>query len=306
MAVIASGINSGSGFGSSDAVTSTNLNNHVNAATFVAGGSGSTDDNTLEVHTDGKLRAKDSSSKTTGITFAKMQHISTAKVLGRSSSGEGDVEEAFDFKDEDDMSSNSATAIPSQQSVKAYVDGSSTPFNTTDLHIPLTSGRGFYYDLTSGAITANAGSYLPLNGQTISDTSATMEFHFQVGVHLKSSGVIFHTQIPVGFKVTHIKVGVNTARSSQGATDYIELSAGEINGTTGALTHKISSGSTNYFKLLDTVDGDNTITTELNEGHITGSATNSLGIILKQAGGPQSSLNIVFDLFQVIAVLATV
>ena len=93
MAVIASGVNSGSGFGSSDAVTSTNLNNHVNLATFVAGGSGSTDNDTLEVHTDGKLRAKDSSSKTTGITFAKMQHISTAKVLGNVSGSEGDVSE---------------------------------------------------------------------------------------------------------------------------------------------------------------------------------------------------------------------
>jgi hypothetical protein len=31
----------------------------------------------------------------------------------------------LDFKDEDDMSSNSATAVPSQQSVKAYVDASS-------------------------------------------------------------------------------------------------------------------------------------------------------------------------------------
>lgn len=122
MAVIASGVNSGSGFGSSDAVTSTNLNNHVNLATFVAGGSGSTDNDTLEVHTDGKLRAKDSSSKTTGITFAKMQHISTAKILGRASASDGDVEEAYDFKDQDDMSDNSATAVASQQSIKAYVD----------------------------------------------------------------------------------------------------------------------------------------------------------------------------------------
>tara|TARA_R110002020_G_scaffold231146_7_gene442279 strand:+ start:6191 stop:7048 length:858 start_codon:yes stop_codon:yes gene_type:complete len=121
MAVIASGVNSGSGFGSSDAVTSTNLNNHVNLATFVAGGSGSTDNDTLEVHTDGKLRAKDSSSKTTGITFAKMQHISTAKVLGRTTASEGDVEEVS-LLDEDDMSSNSATAVASQQSIKAYVD----------------------------------------------------------------------------------------------------------------------------------------------------------------------------------------
>lgn len=35
----------------------------------------------------------DSTSKTDGVTFAKMQHISTDKVLGRLSAGEGDVEE---------------------------------------------------------------------------------------------------------------------------------------------------------------------------------------------------------------------
>ena len=34
-----------------------------------------------------------------------------------------------DFKDEDDMVSNSATAIPSQQSVKAYVDATTGPWN---------------------------------------------------------------------------------------------------------------------------------------------------------------------------------
>lgn len=45
----------------------------------------------------------------------------------------------LDFKDEDDMASNSATAIPSQQSVKAYVDaqvsglGSGTVQNTTSV-----------------------------------------------------------------------------------------------------------------------------------------------------------------------------
>ena len=36
----------------------------------------------------------------------------------------------LDFKDEDDMASNSATAVPSQQSVKAYVDARPTPIFT--------------------------------------------------------------------------------------------------------------------------------------------------------------------------------
>ena len=62
-----------------------------------------------------------SSSKSTGVTFAKMQHISTDKILGRTSSGDGDVQE-INFLDQDDMSSNSATSVATQQSIKAYVD----------------------------------------------------------------------------------------------------------------------------------------------------------------------------------------
>ena len=125
-------ITTGNNFGATDAVTNTTLNNIANAATF----DDPADETSLEKSTSGsdsgKLRIKDagvttvkvadSSSKTTGVTFAKMQHISTAKVLGRASASEGDVEEAFDFKDEDDMSSNSATALSSQQSIKAYAD----------------------------------------------------------------------------------------------------------------------------------------------------------------------------------------
>lgn len=55
----------------------------------------------------------------------------------------------LDFKDEDDMDSNSATAIPSQQSVKAYVDdnggGGWVPLSTQTVSSPVTS-----VDFTSG------------------------------------------------------------------------------------------------------------------------------------------------------------
>lgn len=108
MATLKSGLNSGSGFSNSDTVTSTTLNNHVNDGGIVAGTIATAD-------------LADSTSKTTGVTFAKMQHISTAKVLGNVSGSEGDVSEVS-FLDEDTLSSNSATAVASQQSIKAYVD----------------------------------------------------------------------------------------------------------------------------------------------------------------------------------------
>ncbi len=129
-------ITTGNSFGTTDAVTATKLNNIANAATFVSGAvdgtsleliSGGSDNGKLGIKDAGVTTAKvaDSSSKTTGVTFAKMQHISTAKVLGRTSASEGDVEEV-DLLDQDDMSSNSATSVATQQSIKAYVDTSKT------------------------------------------------------------------------------------------------------------------------------------------------------------------------------------
>ena len=120
MGVIDSGHNSGSGFTTNEQVTASTLNAHVNNATF---DSTAVDDNTIELYnSSGTIRLKDSASTTTGVTFGKMRHIASKKILGRESAGTGDIQEAYDFKDEDDMSSNSATGIASQQSIKAYID----------------------------------------------------------------------------------------------------------------------------------------------------------------------------------------
>ena len=113
MATVASGLNSGSGYNSSDTITSTTLNNHVNNATVT------------NIQPDD---IASSTNKTTGVTFAKMQFISTEKVLARTSSFDGVVEEidiagaSGILLDEDDLSSDSATRGATQQSIKAYVD----------------------------------------------------------------------------------------------------------------------------------------------------------------------------------------
>jgi hypothetical protein len=117
MGVIKSGHNSAgfpNNFGASDAVTADALNDHVNDSTF---NTTAVDDSTIEVYDSGaKIRVKDD-----GVTFAKMQNISTDKVLGRTTAGSGAVEEV-DLLDEDDMASDSDTAVATQQSIKAYID----------------------------------------------------------------------------------------------------------------------------------------------------------------------------------------
>ena len=113
MATVASGLNSGAGYNRSDTITSTTLNNHVNDATVT------------------NIQPGDiasSSNKTTGVTFAKMQFISTDKVLARTSPSDGVVEEidiagsSGILLDEDTMSSDSATRGATQQSIKAYIN----------------------------------------------------------------------------------------------------------------------------------------------------------------------------------------
>jgi len=56
-----------------------------------------------------------------GVTFAKMQNINTAKVIGRTTAGSGDPEEVS-ILDDDTMATASATSLATSESIKAYVD----------------------------------------------------------------------------------------------------------------------------------------------------------------------------------------
>ena len=79
------------------------------------------------------------------------------------------------FVDEDDMSSNSATLIPTQQSVKAYVD--STAAAAYDLDISGDSGTGKIEQSETFAITGDTGITTAVSGNGLSidldDTAVT-------------------------------------------------------------------------------------------------------------------------------------
>jgi len=109
-------------FNSGDQVTSANLNNLADAATF----DDPVDKTTLEKHTDGKLRIKPNGVGTTqiatsSVTKAKIENVANMKVLGNTS-GSATAPQEVSVLDEDNMSSDSATALATQQSIKAYVD----------------------------------------------------------------------------------------------------------------------------------------------------------------------------------------
>ena len=65
------------------------------------------------------------------------------------------------FVDEDDMSSNSATLVPTQQSVKAYVDSQVT---AQDLDFQADSGGALSIDLDSETLTFTGGTGIDTSG----------------------------------------------------------------------------------------------------------------------------------------------
>lgn len=166
----------GQTFATANAVTSTKLNNLVDAAAFVAGASGSTDDTSLEVNGSGRLQVKDlgvtsakiaasaittakilnsnittakiesSSSAATGVTYSKLQYVANMKAIGNVS-GVLAVASEVSILDEDDMVSNSATSLATQQSIKAYTDTKVEAVITRGTAVATTSGTSV--DFTS-------------------------------------------------------------------------------------------------------------------------------------------------------------
>jgi len=153
-------------FANADSVTSTKLNNLVDAAAFVAGASGTTDNTSLEVNGSGRLQVKDlgitsakiaasaittsklpdSTLATDGVTYAKVQRVANMKALGNVSGSLGVVAEVS-ILDEDNMASDSATSLATQQSIKAYTDTKVAAVITRGTAVATTSGTSV--DFTS-------------------------------------------------------------------------------------------------------------------------------------------------------------
>ena len=113
-------ITTGNAFGTTDPVTSTTLNNIANAATF----NDPVDETSLELITSGtnigKLHIKDG-----GVTKAKIENVANLRVLGNTS-GLPRAPQEVEILDDDTMDTADAATLATSESIKAYVDASST------------------------------------------------------------------------------------------------------------------------------------------------------------------------------------
>ena len=131
-------INKGTALSNGEQLTAEKLNDLLDLATFSPT---ATDSVSTFVNSSGQIAVLDggiaanklaTNAVTTtkilnaNVTKAKLENISAPlRVLGRTTAGAGAVEEVA-ILDEDDLVSNSAIALATQQSIKAYVDTSKT------------------------------------------------------------------------------------------------------------------------------------------------------------------------------------
>lgn len=185
-------ITTGQSFNAGDQITSTKLNNIIGDAKLdsdsVTGTTLNLTSGQLKVATDG-ISSNEIANNAVGtnqisddaVTFAKLQNIATSKVIGRTSAGSGNAEE-LSILDQDDMSSDSNTALATQQSIKAYVD------NSISSSVLASSATG---DATSGAdvsttLTLSAGTWLVRADYTNHESAVG-------GSTLTIDGVVVHT-----------------------------------------------------------------------------------------------------------------
>ena len=219
-------INKGTSFSNGEQLTAKKINDMVDLATFdqSATDSASTTVNSVSqiVVRDGGITAAklatdsvetikilNSTSKTDGVTLPKIQFIDTAKVLGRTTAGEGNVEE-LDFKTETDMASDSDTAVASQKSIKAYTD---SLIGTADR----STASGLVTEGDQGSITLGAGLIIKFG--TVDVNASTVAFTFK-----DSSG----NASPFPNAIYGVSATVNESVSS--ASETCSVTSSTVNG----------------------------------------------------------------------------
>jgi hypothetical protein len=160
------------------------------------------------------------------------------------------------FVDEDDMTSNSATLVPTQQSVKAYVDSQVT---AQDLDFAGDTGGALSIDLDSESLTIAGGTGIDTSGATNTLTVAidstvttltgtqtltnkTLTSPTVSGLTLSDSSIIFEGATADDFETT-LTVTDPTADRTLTLPNATDTLVGRA--TTDTLTNKTISGSSN-------------------------------------------------------------
>lgn len=206
-------LTTGNTFADGDQVTSTKLNNIANGAAFA---SGSVDDSTTQI-SGGAIIVKDlgisagkiaASAVTTAkiadsnVTKAKIENVANLKVLGNVS-GSAAAPAEVAILDEDNMASNSATSLATQQSIKAYADSK----------VDGTGAGSFTTLAASGVVSVADGSESAPAITNTGDTNTGIYFPAENSVALTAGAGATLTSTNVAITIAVPTSIVSTAQS---------------------------------------------------------------------------------------------
>ena len=186
----------------------------------------------------------------TSITSTAFVGDITGDVTGDVSGSSGTVTSiAAHIKDEDNMASDSATHVPSQQSVKAYVDSQVT---AQDLDFAADSGGSLSIDLDSEALTFTVGTVIDTSGSgnavtfAIDSTVSTL-----TGSQTLTNKTLTSPVLNTGVSGTAIKDEDNMASNSATHLATQQSIKAYVDGQT---TDETAEGSTNLYFTNERVD----------------------------------------------------
>ena len=218
-------INKGTAFSNGEQLSANKLNDLVDAATF---GTDSVDNASTIVNANGAIAVRDSgvtaAKLATGavttakildanVTKAKIENVADYKVLGNVSGAAAAPQEVA-ILDEDDMVSDSATALATQQSIKTYVDATAGGFTpstyTGGESVTLPNGLIIKFGTVSAAGNATTTVTFDTNLDVFSGT-------VNAQLTLKSPG----TDDKYSIKVESLSNTTLVLRNTQGAVQDV-------------------------------------------------------------------------------------
>ena len=218
-------INKGTAFSNGEQLSANKLNDLVDAATF---GTDSVDNASTIVNANGAITVRDSGvsaaklaagAVTTNkildanVTKAKIENVADYKVLGNVSGAAAAPQEVA-ILDEDDMVSDSATALATQQSIKTYVDATAGGFTpstyTGGESVTLPNGLIIKFGTVSAAGNATTTVTFDTNLDVFSGT-------VNAQLTLKSPG----TDDKYSIKVESLSNTTLVLRNTQGAVQDV-------------------------------------------------------------------------------------